>query len=374
MQDAASEEEVNDLFEELSRNTDSKEWEALIAEITMTAENNSGYNKERWEPLISKIIEHGNAPVRYINGHGRWWWAAACIILLLGTGSYFLFSNKPKNHIEVAKTAVPTDVKAPASNNAVITLANEKQIVLDSAGNGTLALQGNVNVVKLADGQIAYSGKSSDVMYNTLTNPRGSRVVNLMLSDGSKVWLNAESTLKYPTAFIGTERKVEITGEAYFEVAKNPDMPFYVTREIVNIKVLGTHFNVNAFEDDDSNIKVTLLEGAVKINNRNSKAFLKPGQQALVSNELKVVDDVDLDKVMAWKNGYFQFDKASLQSVLKQVSRWYDVEVIYQGKNRPKEFIGKIQRDLSLSEILKFLEIYNINFTIEEKKLIIKPD
>src|SRR5690606_14575437 len=139
----------------------------------------------------------------------------------------------------------------------VITLANGKQIVLDSAGNGTLAMQGNVNVVKLADGQIAYSGKSSEVMYNTLTNRRGSRVINLMLSDGSNVWLDAGSTLKYPIAFIGAERKVEITGEAYFEVAKNPDMPFYVTHEDVNIKVLGTHFNVNAFEDDDSNIKVT---------------------------------------------------------------------------------------------------------------------
>ena len=303
--------------------------------------------------------------------------AAAVIVLALGFSTYYLLFNKPVKSPQVVIATGPDDVPAPQSSKAMVTLANGQRVFLDSISNGALALQGNVKLVKLPSGEIVYqqSGElSGQLQYNTLENPRGSKVINMALADGSKVWLNAGSSLTYPIAFVGSERKVSVTGEAYFEVAHDASKPFVVHNGAMDVQVLGTHFNVNAFEDDDNNIKVTLLEGSVKITNGNSNGLLKPGQQALVSKEVKIVNDVDLNKVMAWKNGYFQFDKASLQSVLKQVARWYDVEVIYEGKNQPRQFVGEIQRDLSLSEVLRILEINKVHFTLEGKKLIVKPD
>ena len=278
--------------------------------------------------------------------------AAAVIVLALGFSTYYLLSNKPLKSPQAAIATGRDDVPAPQSSKAMVTLANGQRVFLDSISNGALALQGNVKLVKLPSGEIVYqqSGKlSGQLQFNTLENPRGSKVINMALADGSKVWLNAGSSLTYPIAFAGSERKVSVTGEAYFEVAHDASKPFVVHNGAMDVQVLGTHLNVNAFEDDDNNIKVTLLEGSVKISNGNSNGLLKPGQQALVSKEVKVLDNVDLNKVMAWKNGYFQFDNASLQSVLKQVSRWYDVEVIYEGTNQPREFVGEIERDLSLS-------------------------
>jgi ferric-dicitrate binding protein FerR (iron transport regulator) len=231
--------------------------------------------------------------------------------------------------------------------------------------------------MKLSNGEIVYraNGISGDKMeYNTLLNPRGSKVINMLLTDGTKVWLNAGSSLIYPVVFTGNTREVSVTGEAYFEVAHNSSKQFIVHNGSIDIMVTGTHFNVNAFEDDDNNIKVTLLEGAVKVKNGSSNGALMPGQQALVHNEVKIVNNVNVENVMAWKNGYFQFDKAGLHSVLKQVSRWYDVEVVYEGNNRERQFVGEIERDLSLSEMLRILEINKVSFAIEGKKLIIKPD
>ena len=257
-------------------------------------------------------------------------------------------------------------------------MANGQNVHLDSAGNGALAIQGNVKLIKLANGKIVYQHNSGEVStkieYNTLSNPRGSKVINMTLADGSKVWLNAGSSLTYPVSFIGNERKVLVTGEAYFEVAHDASRPFVVINGSMDVRVLGTHFNVNAFEDDGNDIKVTLFEGSVKINNGNATGLLKPGQQAVVTNDVRVVDNVDLGQVMAWKNGYFQFDNASLQNLLKEVSRWYDVDVVYEGYNQPREFVGEIQRDLSLSEMLKILQKNNVHFKIEGKELRVMPD
>ena len=311
------------------------------------------------------------------------WWAAASVVLLLGAFGYFIFFNKNDKREQIAKVS-SNDIKAPQSNRAMITLANGQKVFLDSAGNGALAVQGNVKLIKLPGGEIAYQNTSGEISrkmeYNTLSNPRGSKVINMILADGSKVWLNAGSSVTYPVAFIGKERKVSITGEAYFEVTHDASKPFTVSNGAMNVRVLGTHFNVNAFEDDNSDIKVTLLEGAVKVSvsspspSERVGVRLKPGQQAQVDKEVKVVNDVDLDKVMAWKNGYFEFDNASLQNVLKQISRWYDVDVVYKGSNRPRAFTGEIQRELSLSEVLKILEKNKVNFSIEGRKLIIMPD
>lgn len=303
------------------------------------------------------------------------WWAAASIIFLLGVAGYFIVYKKTKS--QLAKIEFE-DIKAPRATKATITLANGQKVYLDSAGSGALAVQGSIKLVMLPGGEIAYRQNrekgSGQIQYNTLSNPRGSRVINMVLADGSKVWLNAASSLTYPVSFHSHERKVSVTGEAYFEVFHDASKPFIVNNGSTNIKVLGTHFNVNAFEDNDNDIKVALLEGSVKINNGHASGLLKPGQEASVSNEIKIEDDIDMDKVMAWKNGYFGFDNASLQSVLKQISRWYDVDVIYAGSNQSRSFVGELQRDLNLSEILKILERNKVKFSLEGKRLIVMPD
>ena len=304
------------------------------------------------------------------------WWAAASIILVLGAFSYFYF-NKTTKQTEIVND-LSADIKVSQSNRAMITLANGQKIFLDSVDNGVLVVLGNVKLVKLANGEIAYQPNKDEVSgrmeYNILSNPRGSKIINITLSDGSKVWLNAGSALTYPVAFNGNDRKVSINGEGYFEVEHDASKPFIVKHGSMKIQVLGTHFNVNAFEDDGQNLTVTLLEGSVKINNGQASGLLKPGQQAKVDEGIEILNSVDLDAAIAWKNGYFQFDHASLQNVLKQVSRCYDVNVVYKGNNRPREFVGEIQRDLSLSEVLKILERNKVHFRIEGRELIVLPD
>lgn len=337
--------------------------------------------KEMMEKIIEGRIMHqvnGTQKKRVFYLLPRFqWWAAASVVFLLGVFSYWLLSNKTTEPAQVAKV-LNNDVEAPQSNKAMITLANGQRLYLDSAGNGALAMQGNVKLIKLANGKIAYQHSSGEVSkkmeYNTLSNPRGSKVINMVLADGSKVWLDVGSSLTYPVSFSGNERKVSVTGEAYFEIAHDASKPFFVNCREMNVRVLGTHFNVNAFEDESRDIKVTLLEGVVKVNNNNTKGLLKPGQQAVVNDQIKILDDVDLEEVMGWKNGYFEFNNSSLQNVLNQLSRWYNVEVVYEGINKPRQFMGEIQRDLNLSEILKILEKNRVDFQIDGRKLIVLPD
>jgi ferric-dicitrate binding protein FerR (iron transport regulator) len=326
--------------------------------------------------IMNQINERDKKAAFYLRPRFQWW-AAASVILLLTVSGYFVLFHKQTAPNRVANV-LNADIKSPQSNKAMITLSNGQKVYLDSVGNGTLAIQGNVKLVKLANGKISYQYNSGNVNtkieYNTLSNPRGSKVINTTLVDGSKVWLNAGSSLTYPVTFIGKERNVAVTGEAYFEVARNASMPFIVKNGSMEVKVLGTSFNVNTFKDDGNSTKVTLLEGSVRIISGNVAGLLKPGQQAVVTSDVRVVNNVDLDQVMAWKNGFFQFDDASLQTVLKQVARWYDVDVVYEGNNQPRQFVGAMQRDLSLSELLKILEKNNVHFKIEGKKLKIMSD
>ena len=328
--------------------------------------------------IMKQINGTTKKSVFYLNRRFQWWAAASVIFLLSGFSYFYFFSFHEKTKPTQVVKRVSNDVKAPQINKATITLNNGQRVYLDSVGNGTMAIQGSAKLVKLPGGKIAYLQSSNEVStkleYNTLSNPRGSKVVSMVLADGTKVWLNAGSSLIYPVSFIGNKREVSITGEAYFEVAHDASKPFVVSNGSVNIRVLGTHFNVNAFQDDGNDIKITLLEGSVKINNDNATGLLKPGQQAVVTNEIKIVTNVDMDLVMAWKNGYFQFDNASLQDVLNEVSRWYDVNIVYEGKNQPREFVGGIQRDLSLLEVLKILEKNKVYFKIEGKELRVLPD
>jgi transmembrane sensor len=312
--------------------------------------------------------------------------AAAAILLLLSVAGYFLLKPN-KQPVEIAKNtpAFKTDIPAPATNKARITLANGTTVSIDSINNGMLAMQGNMKVVKNANGEITYeqttdNGLPSIIAYNTLFNPRGSKAISLTLSDGSQVWLNAESSLKYPTSFTGNEREVEITGEAYFEIAKldlpgGKRMPFKVTKGTREIEVLGTHFNVNAYDDEDA-LKVTLLEGSVKVSitgNDQQSTVIKPGQQAIIttSGQLTANNSVDIEAVMAWKNGLFHFNSATLPEVLRQLARWYDVEVTYEGTIPDMKFGGEITRNTNLSQVLQILEESKVHFKIEGKKIVV---
>ena len=298
--------------------------------------------------------------------------AAASVVLILGAAFFFPFINSAKEDTTVKNTApLLQDVVSPKASKATITLANGQIVLLDSIHTGTLAKQGGVDVVKTNGGQIIYNGTATEAVYNTLFNPRGSKVVSLTLSDGTKAWLNSESSLRYPTAFVGNERNVEITGEAYFEVAKDPSKKFIVSGNDVKTEVLGTHFNVNTYTDERS-VKVTLLEGAVRITKGGSAEMLKPGQQAQVADVITVLKDIDTDAVMAWKNGFFHFGNTSIQELMKQLSRWYDVEVVYRGEIPQRQFGGEISREANLSQVLKILNQSKVKCRLEGTKLIIE--
>ncbi|MEP6947895.1 MAG: FecR domain-containing protein [Ginsengibacter sp.] len=302
------------------------------------------------------------------------WSSAAAIILLFGSGVYLYLNHPPAKKIAVTaakQKPVINDVAPPVDSKAVLTLADGSKIELDSISNGTLARQGNVQIVKRADGQITYSGTGSEDLYNTLNVPRGSKVVTIKLSDGTQVWLNSESSLRYPASFKGNERKVEITGEAYFEVA-HTGMPFVVEKNEMKIKVLGTHFNINTYEDEGIN-KVTLLEGSVKVSINNHEDILKPGQQAQIKDDIKLVNGVDMEEVMAWKNGKFQFgEKADLNLIMMKIARWYDVDVEYEGRIIHQQFGGEMPMNSNLSEVLEILRTSGVNFTIDGKKVIVR--
>jgi transmembrane sensor len=301
--------------------------------------------------------------------------AVAAVLVLVGCGAYLLYSRAPA----VTVASVTHDLP-PGGNKAVLTLANGSQILLDSAANGTLAQQGSVNVMKTDSGRLAYTAsneKPNTVLYNTLKTPRGGQY-QLVLPDGSKVWLNAASSIRYPVLFSGPDREVEVSGEAYFEVAKSATNPFRVKiGDKAVIEVLGTEFNVNAYEDEPA-VRTTLLQGSVKVlsaGGGNAPVLLAPGQQAALfaGNPIKLLSGVDVNQVVAWKNGLFSFDKADLPTVLRQLARWYDFDVVYEGDVKPRHFGGKIERDLNLSEVLGVLQQTKVHFIIENRKLKVKP-
>ena len=331
---------------------------------------------------MEKVQDAGNTNSRRISMQRRWWMAAAAVLVIgLMTGLLV------RRHLQRAPVAVNghevnRDV-APGGNKAILTLSNGQQVVLDSAQNGVLSQEGRTRVVKLADGQLAYEENAGTggagrtkadktVLYNTMSTPKGGQY-KLILPDGSAVWLNSESSITYPASFTGEVRGVSITGEAYFEIAKDKTRPFHVKMKDVEIGVLGTHFNVNGYEDEDG-IKTTLLEGSVKVEKGGSATILKPGQQAWARETVSVTDKVDIDQVIAWKDGYFSFEKADIRTVMRQLARWYNVEVLYPASIPKGGFSGEIGRGLTLAQVLKILEKERVQFKIEEgRRIVILP-
>lgn len=336
---------------------------------------------DREADLVFQQIVKKQAPVHQLPVvTGRTIWkrvvVAASVLLLVGLSGYFLFFNKKQERSqEVAQAKLPVDIGAPKTNRAMITLANGQRIYLDSAAKGSLTVQGAVKLLKLEDGKIAYKATGAlqgETGYNTLFNPRGSRVIDMALSDNSHVWLNAGSSVTYPVAFTGNERKVSVEGEAYFEVAHDALKPFIVSKGKTAVRVLGTRFNVNAY-DDEEYIRVTLLQGAVQVTNYQFAAAIKPGEQAIVkSGNIDVKGSVDLEQVMSWKEGYFRMKGTDLASLMRQVARWYDVQVEYENGVPAASFGGLINRDVSLPDMLKAFEQYGIYSRIDNGKVIVQ--
>ena len=319
-------------------------------------------------------------PLRRTLWRQPWLAAAACMILLLGTGAYFLLQQKtgsPKAP-EALAARPARDTLAPAANKAVLILSTGKQINLDNAQAGRLATDAHAVINKSADGKLEYAlaatgGPAAEPAYNTLTTPRGGKY-DLTLSDGTRVSLNAASSIRYPSAFTGKSRDVEITGEVYFEVMHDAGKPFRVAAAGQLIEDLGTRFNVNAYSDEPS-LTTTLLEGSVRVSTKSRSALLTPGQQAVVraGQPLRVNREADLDEVMAWQRGLFTFHDADIQTVMRQLSRWYDVDISYEGAVPQRRFSGKIYRNISAQKVADILQYKQIHFRIEGRSIIVMP-
>ena len=375
-------------FIEWTKTAPVAEVEAILEEYKNTIAKNHLSNIEvdsNLAPHIEAAIDQYELgkKIKSINGKLIPWrnvWriaAASLIIFIAGTAAYFaLRTTEHKTITKALQPQLRNDV-APGTNKAILTLSDGSTIILDDEKNGQVAQQGATQIDKLANGQLIYNiidGKPAEVVFNTLTTPRGGQF-KLTLPDGSEVWLNAASSIRYPSEFIGNERKVEISGEAYFEIAHDAAKPFKVSVNGMEVKVIGTHFNINAYRDEIA-VKTTLLEGSISLTKGDAvTTTLNPGQQAQLENSghIQVLNNVDIDQVVAWKNGYFSFNRADLQTVMRQLARWYDVDVIYEGKIPERQFGGKIHRNSNASEALKVLEEMNVHFRIEEKKIFVRP-
>jgi transmembrane sensor len=316
------------------------------------------------------------------------WVAAASVILILGIGGLFI-AKMTRDKAGIGGRQMVNNQIQPGGNKAILTLANGKKISLTDAGNGQIANQNGIKVTKAANGQLVYTiidrlanlpaataGKQVDATdFNTIETPKGGQY-QVVLPDGSKVWLNAYTSIKFPVSFNNQkERRVELSGEAYFEVAHNKELPFRVVTTRQTVEVLGTHFNVNAYADDAST-KTTLLQGLVRITAASRSAIINPGQQARLTNTLDV-SEVNTGEAIAWKNGYFNFDDEKLENIMRSVSRWYNVDVVFQDQSLRNETFGAVTtRFASITTLLKMMEqtgdarfsIQGSTITVSKKK------
>lgn len=303
------------------------------------------------------------------------WVAAAVAVLVIGIGSYY-FSSHP-GELGGAKLGYNKGEHIlPGGNKAVLTLSDGSQIELDDLANGEIAKESGVKITKTADGRLLYTVREGlshvKPAFNTITTPKGGQY-QIALPDGTMVWLNAASSLKYPSSFTGKDRLVTLVGEGYFEVAKDKKRPFKVETTQQEVEVLGTHFNINAY-DDEEGVKTTLIEGSVKVKlPSNKSAMLKPGEQSLVSTDIKI-SPVDANSAIDWKQGLFWFNDESIYSIMRQFSRWYNIEVEYKGDVSNVRFGGQVSRMKNLSQVLRIMELTkSVQFRVEGNKIIVMP-
>ncbi len=301
--------------------------------------------------------------------------AIAASFILIASILVFKFIVNDKGITETANEVAAVTDLAPATNQAVLQLSNGTSIMLGTRSDSAFTEQ-NGTQINLTGNKIVYNADTNagtELLYNVISTPRKG-FYKLVLADGTGVWLNAASSIRYPASFIGNQRQVEVTGEVYFEVARNESLPFIVkTPNGASVKVLGTHFNVNAYSDEPT-LKITLAEGSVLITKQNQEQLLKPGQQALIAGNANIkTKKVDLEEALAWKNNGFYFKNAPIEAIMRQVARWYDVEVVYEGKVN-QQFNATIPRNVPVSKLLKLLEMTNdVHFIITNKTIIVKP-
>jgi transmembrane sensor len=298
--------------------------------------------------------------------------AVAASLLLLTSFSYYFLQRKEA--LEINPTPLAHSIIQPGGNKAVLILADGREINLEETAKGKLAEVAGVTITKKASGEIIYDATSAQdptiaqSSYHTIATPRGG-IYQVLLADGSKVWLNAASSIKFPSSFSATERTVELKGEAYFEIAKNPTRPFTVKVEGQSIQVLGTKFNVNSYTDEGK-LTTTLLEGSVRLSNQVGNAVLKPGEQAQSTTNQKIkLTEVETAEFLAWKDGMFNFHRADLHAVLRQFERWYNIDVKFEKDVPDISFTGKIYRNLNLDDALNNLTFLGVKFKIENRNV-----
>ncbi|NLU92019.1 FecR family protein [Chitinophaga sp. Ak27] len=335
--------------------------------------------------MLMRLHQQMEAPVAAPKTPGRILYylsAAASVIVILGIAAYFIY---PRLHPapKPAAIAQATNDIGPGSNKAILTLDNGDKVVLEDAKNGVISQQGNAAVNKTDSANLLYNNVAGQgttaVVYNTISTPYGGQY-QVTLQDGTKVWLNAGSSLRFPTTFPGSERQVQLSGEAYFEVAKDKTKPFLVTVNTTSdrsmtVQVLGTHFNINAYPDEQHHI-TTLLEGSVKVNYDHTNLLLVPGKEAILHKISGKMDikEADTEEAVAWKNGYFLFNNDKIENVMRQISRWYNVEVTYQGDVSKKAIGGSLSRYKNVSEILRMLELTGaVHFKTEGRRITVMP-
>lgn len=382
---SASPEEEQELMQWLSLQHDEKTIAHLMDKAWDEFSHHQDiFTQEQSSQLLQQALQSRPAPVI----RSRWFqWKrmaiAASVLVLAGAGSIWLLRQPAEKIAPVltAKTASFKDI-TPATDKAILTLANGEQIILDDAANGDLTSQSGIQVIKL-NGQLSYKASSAsttgEIIYNTINTSKGKQY-RLILEDGSSVWLNAASSLRFPVNFPKDQRQVELNGEAYFEVAKDSRRPFQVAlrsaknEEKGTVNVLGTRFNVNSY-DNESSCKTTLLNGSVRVCNKKGKAIIPdPGQQVQLTEEkLILLRDANTEQVLAWKNNLFNFDNERIEDIMRQLARWYDITVSYEGVIPDKHYFGSIRRQVNLSEIIHMLEIAGgIQFTTEGRNIHIK--
>lgn len=365
-----------------------EEWKTQLEKIWNEYQPDRQMDPTRAGTILDEILYQQPAtekPEKIRKIRFKHWRVAATIALLAGIGIFYLMRMSGSSAVRLAN--IPRKHEggdiAPGGNKAMLTLANGTKIFLDSIQVG--AKVGKLPAVKLASGILTYNpssfqrAPSPGTEYNTITTPRGGQF-QVILPDGSKVWLNAESWIKFPTMFRGDSRKIELSGEAYFEIAKDVTRPFIVGitspkgRQEGLVKVLGTRFNINAYSDESA-VKATLLEGSIRISGSHDSEVLTADEQAEFNNLdlITVIKNADINEAIAWKNGLFDFEGSDIEQVMRQVSRWYDVQVVYQNSTSP-HFMGTISRNVNVSEVLKMLELTGaVHFEVEGRTITVLP-
>lgn len=387
-----SPDEEQELIQLLTYYESQPEAKALINELWIeSAETeNPVFDKNSTEKIWAGLSGSIHDNVSYLTVHAaitsrrnvqlrnRWVWAAAFITVI--TVTLMLFRKDKKQAIATASEAenhTPIIVN-PGTEGAILTLADGSQVVLDSLQEGKITAPSG-EVIRLYKGMLEYESKQTTEMlaHNTVSTPRG-RQFKLRLPDGSLVWLNAASSIRYPVRFAGSNRLVEITGEVFFDVEQDAKRPFIVTKDDLSVVVTGTTFNMNTY-DDEKGKRITLVEGGVEVNKGTEKQVLQPGEQAVAGTRLTLHRNVDVNTVVAWKNGYFSFNNTYLQSLMRMIARWYDVEVEYEGAVPNMKFGGEISRTTTLDDVLNILRESKVRFRIEKKdashpaKIIVSP-